>query len=147
MTQSDNPNIAYKYNSQRWKRLRKLKRELDPFCERCKNKGKFVAAKIIHHKEYITAENYEDDNVFFNLDNLESLCLVFPPSFFCNRTRSIQTFTNFFNNTFPFAQFYNIIPIRYALIQYFWTCFLMFLWIEFWMSLYSIYNCTNLGIV
>lgn len=75
MTQSDNPNIAYKYNSQRWKRLRKLKRELDPFCERCKDKGKFVAAKIIHHKEYITADNYEDDSIFFNLDNLESLCL------------------------------------------------------------------------
>ncbi|MEE0929545.1 MAG: HNH endonuclease [Acutalibacteraceae bacterium] len=30
---------------------------------------------MIHHKEYITDNNYEDDNVFFNIDNLESLCL------------------------------------------------------------------------
>ena len=29
---------------------------------------------IIHHKEYITDLNYEDDNVFYNIDNLESLC-------------------------------------------------------------------------
>ena len=28
----------------------------------------------MHHKEYITDLNYEDDNVFFNIDNLESLC-------------------------------------------------------------------------
>lgn len=31
-------------------------------------------AYFIHHKEYITDLNYEDDNVFFNIDNLESLC-------------------------------------------------------------------------
>ena len=28
----------------------------------------------MHHKEYITDKNYEDDNVFFNIKNLESLC-------------------------------------------------------------------------
>ena len=28
----------------------------------------------MHHKKYITDLNYEDDNVFFNLDNLENLC-------------------------------------------------------------------------
>ena len=28
----------------------------------------------MHHKEYVTDKNYEDDNVFFNIDNLESLC-------------------------------------------------------------------------
>lgn len=31
-------------------------------------------AYFIHHKEYITDKNYEDDNIFFNIDNLESLC-------------------------------------------------------------------------
>lgn len=31
-------------------------------------------AYFVHHKEYITDKNYEDDNVFFNIDNLESLC-------------------------------------------------------------------------
>lgn len=28
----------------------------------------------MHHKEYVTNVNYEDDNVFYNIDNLESLC-------------------------------------------------------------------------
>lgn len=36
--------------------------------------GIYSSAYIIHHKEYITDKNYEDDNVFFNIDNLESLC-------------------------------------------------------------------------
>ncbi|MGN1298098.1 MAG: HNH endonuclease [Clostridia bacterium] len=31
--------------------------------------------EIVHHKEYVTDKNYEDDNVFFNIENLESLCL------------------------------------------------------------------------
>lgn len=36
--------------------------------------GLYVPAFFVHHKEYITDKNYEDDNVFFNIDNLESLC-------------------------------------------------------------------------
>ena len=36
--------------------------------------GIYVPAFFVHHKEYITDLNYEDDYVFFNLDNLESLC-------------------------------------------------------------------------
>ncbi len=31
-------------------------------------------AYFVHHKEYVTDKNYEDDNIFFNIDNLESLC-------------------------------------------------------------------------
>lgn len=31
-------------------------------------------AYFVHHKEYVTDKNYEDENVFFNIDNLESLC-------------------------------------------------------------------------
>ena len=37
--------------------------------------GIYNSVYIIHHKEYITDKNYEDDNVFFNIYNLESLCL------------------------------------------------------------------------
>ena len=40
-----------------------------------KRSGKDNPAYIVHHKEYVTDMNYEDDNVFFNIDNLESLCL------------------------------------------------------------------------
>ena len=37
--------------------------------------GIYKAAEIIHHKEYVTDLNYEDDDIFFNIDNTESLCL------------------------------------------------------------------------
>ena len=37
--------------------------------------GIYNSAYIVHHKEYVTDKNYEDDNAFFNIDNLESLCL------------------------------------------------------------------------
>jgi hypothetical protein len=33
-----------------------------------------VPAFFIHHKEYVTDKNYMDDDIFFNIDNTESLC-------------------------------------------------------------------------
>ena len=30
---------------------------------------------IVHHKEYLTEENYTDDNVALNEDNLEGICI------------------------------------------------------------------------
>lgn len=36
--------------------------------------GIYNPAYIVHHKEYVTDKNYEDDNIFFNIDNTESLC-------------------------------------------------------------------------
>ena len=74
MTYRDNPEIAKKYKSKRWQKVRKQKILLNPFCERCKTNGLFVPVWIVHHKEYVTDKNYEDDNVFFNIANLESLC-------------------------------------------------------------------------
>ena len=74
MTYRDNPEIAKKYHSKRWQRLRKQKLILNPTCERCAKRKIYVPAYFVHHKEYITDKNYEDDNVFFNIDNLESLC-------------------------------------------------------------------------
>lgn len=73
--QRSNPEVAKKYNCKRWKKLRQMKLGINPFCERCQARGVYVPAYIIHHKEYITQENYMDDDVFFNLDNLESICL------------------------------------------------------------------------
>ena len=76
MTYRDNPEIAKKYHSARWKRLRELKlKEVGGLCERCKKKGIMNSAYIIHHKEYVTDKNYKDDEVFFNLKNLEAVCL------------------------------------------------------------------------
>ena len=71
----DNPDIAKKYKSKKWQKIRKQKILLSPFCERCLKEGKYNSTYIVHHKEYITDFNYFDDSVFFNLDNLESLCL------------------------------------------------------------------------
>ena len=70
----DNPEIAKKYKSKRWNSLRHQKLLLNPVCERCLKKGIYNATAIVHHKEYVTDKNYLDDNVFFNIDNLESLC-------------------------------------------------------------------------
>ena len=76
------------YHSKAWKTSRKsiwLKQNL--LCAVC-HKPVFVSGisewipkekrltGIVHHKEYITDKNYFDDNVFFNLDNLESICLA-----------------------------------------------------------------------
>lgn len=74
MTYRDNPEIARKYKSKRWQKLRKQKLLLNPFCERCSIEGIYNSAYIVHHKKYITDNNYEDDDIFFNIDNLESLC-------------------------------------------------------------------------
>lgn len=67
--------IEEKYKGARWRKTRKAKLRLNPFCERCFYKGIYTPAFIVHHKEYINDKNYIDDDVFFNLDNLESLCL------------------------------------------------------------------------
>lgn len=75
MTYRDNPEIAKKYKSKRWQRLRKQKLINNPICERCYKQGIIKPTYIIHHKEYITDKNYNDDNIFYNIDNLESLCI------------------------------------------------------------------------
>lgn len=75
MTYRDNPEIARKYKSKRWQKLRKEKLLLtNGLCERCLKSGIYEPAFFVHHKEYVTEENYQDDNIFFNLDNTESLC-------------------------------------------------------------------------
>lgn len=74
MTYRDIPEIEQRYKSPRWIKLRKQKLLLNPFCERCLEKGIYNPTKIVHHVEHITDKNYMLDEVFFNLDNLESLC-------------------------------------------------------------------------
>jgi len=74
MTYRDDPEIAKKYRSKRWQNTRKIKLLVNPFCERCSKEGIYNDAEIVHHKEYITDKNYQDDFVFYNIENLESLC-------------------------------------------------------------------------
>lgn len=75
MTYREDPRIAQKYKSKRWQKVRRQKILLNPLCERCDKKEIKTPAEIVHHKEHITDKNYMDDNIFYNIDNLESLCL------------------------------------------------------------------------
>ena len=72
----DNPNIAKRYRSKDWAKVRRLKLACNPFFERCLREGIYKAAEIVHHKTYINELNYRDDNIFLGLDNLESICIA-----------------------------------------------------------------------
>lgn len=75
MRYRDNPLIEKRYNCEKWKKVRKLKRiEANGFCERCMEEGRFTAGKIVHHKEPITDKNYMDDDLMYGLDNLQFVC-------------------------------------------------------------------------
>jgi len=63
------------YKSTEWKRCREsYLASVGFFCERCKAKGFYEPAKIVHHKVYLTKANYKDPSIAFNFDNLEALC-------------------------------------------------------------------------
>lgn len=75
MRYQDDPDIRKKYNSRQWRKLRKIKiASVNGLCERCLKEHIFREGKIVHHKIHITKDNYLDDNVMYNLDNLELLC-------------------------------------------------------------------------
>lgn len=58
------------YHSKEWARVRKLALVKAGYkCNRCSNAG-----KIVHHKIYLTDENYLDPEISLGLDNLEVLC-------------------------------------------------------------------------
>ncbi len=72
----DNPEISKKYNSIKWRKTRKIKLlSVNGLCERCLKKELYSPAIIVHHREYINESNFMIDEVFYNLDNLEALCL------------------------------------------------------------------------
>ena len=74
--QRNNPLIDKQYHSTRWQRLKKLKKIISPFCEECERKGIITPVYIVHHKIWINESNYNNDYIFFNIDNLESVCLA-----------------------------------------------------------------------
>jgi 5-methylcytosine-specific restriction protein A len=57
------------YDTQRWKRLRRLKLQANPLCERCRAEGKVVAATQVDHVLAV-----ERGGAPFDFDNLMSLC-------------------------------------------------------------------------
>lgn len=63
------------YKSKEWQRCREsYLQTAGRFCERCKARGIYEPAKIIHHKTHLTKDNYKDASIAFNFDNLEALC-------------------------------------------------------------------------
>ena len=64
------------YKTKEWKQCRAAYlRSQNYLCERCRNKGKHVPARIVHHKEHLTAFNVEDPKIAYGFNNLEALCL------------------------------------------------------------------------
>ena len=59
------------YNSNRWRKLRAMKRSQDPMCEQCAREGRITPAQQVDHREPIARR---PDRVW-DLTNLESLCI------------------------------------------------------------------------
>ena len=69
MFERDPQRVAF-YHGKAWEATRDAYMELQHHvCERC---GR--AARIVHHKRHITAENVNDPTVTLDFGNLEALC-------------------------------------------------------------------------
>ena len=68
------------YNSQRWRKVAKAYAASQHYiCERCHNQSFIGTGKephwIVHHKQHLTADNVQDDNIVYGWNNLELLCI------------------------------------------------------------------------
>ncbi|MDR1582080.1 MAG: HNH endonuclease [Prevotellaceae bacterium] len=66
------------YNSERWRRLRRIKFAHNPLCELCEKKGIIIPAEDIHHiVSFMSAGDIEQRrHLAYDFDNLLSLCKV-----------------------------------------------------------------------
>lgn len=63
------------YNSEAWRSCRDAFLQSKGYlCERCSTPHNPVAAKIAHHKTYLTKQNVNDPYIALSWDNLEALC-------------------------------------------------------------------------
>lgn len=63
------------YNSDAWRACREAFLQSKGYlCERCSTPDDPVAAKIAHHKTYLTKVNINDPYITLSWDNLEALC-------------------------------------------------------------------------
>lgn len=75
MIYRDNKNIANKYKSKKWQKFRHIYfLSVNGLCERCSKNGIIKSAEILHHIVYITDKNYQNDNIFYDTNNVEALC-------------------------------------------------------------------------
>lgn len=65
------------YNSDAWHNCREAYlKKVNHLCERCLAKGIYEPAYIVHHKIYLSEENFGDAEIMTGFDNLEALCLA-----------------------------------------------------------------------
>lgn len=63
------------YNSRKWRQVQAdYMKKTSGLCERCRAKGLYVPAKIVHHKIHLNEKNIHDPQITYCFDNLESLC-------------------------------------------------------------------------
>ena len=71
-----NPEQVAFYHTAAWKKCRdNYAASVGGLCERCASKGIIRAGYIVHHREWITAQNINDPAILLSFDNLELLCL------------------------------------------------------------------------
>ena len=63
------------YKSKQWSVCRESYLATHSLCERCLKKGEIVPAEIVHHKIYLTDQNFQDPSIALNHANLEALCM------------------------------------------------------------------------
>ena len=63
------------YKSTAWKETSKLYlQSVSYWCERCKAKGIYQPARLVHHKVHLNKNNIKDPAIALGFDNLEALC-------------------------------------------------------------------------
>ena len=63
------------YNSKKWRKVAAdYKKSVSGLCERCRSRGLYIKADIVHHKIYLDDNNIHDPSVTYNFKNLEALC-------------------------------------------------------------------------
>lgn len=63
------------YQSKAWEKCRRAYiKSVGGLCEKCKSMGIYSAGVIVHHIEPLTEENYMDESISLNPDNLMLLC-------------------------------------------------------------------------
>ena len=76
------------YNSKKWRKVAaEYKKTQGGLCERCRAKGLFVPAKIVHHREHLNAETIKDPSKAYGFQNLEALCMD------CHNAEHFETLT------------------------------------------------------
>ena len=64
------------YNSKAWKRCKEAYlSKANHLCEICLEQGKYTPADIVHHKIFLTDENFGDAALMFGFDNLQAVCI------------------------------------------------------------------------